>query len=810
MGKVGRVKGMGGVEVGIDEASARRILLAEAIDTADAQGKLLSALEREQIDHLTLQSSRNGAVADAMALLDRRAQRMLEIVHLRNPAIAALQQPQGRQRWLAPGALLVALVLGALGDRALNPHRLDLLSLPLLGLVAWNIGMYLLLIAGSARAFAARAGEAPAAAPQGGSLPPLYRAMDTLRGWRRRSGRLQAGVAEVFYQRWHAVAGALAVQRTKKVLHLAAVGWALGVMLSLLVRGLVVEYRVGWESTFLDAQQVYTVLRVLFAPVAWLSGSELFTVQEIAALQFGQGTGAAFGARWVQLHCALLALVVVLPRLMLAGLAWWNEKTFSGSVALDLSTPYFRDLLARLRPARLRLGLAAARDEDRAVLLHVLRSEEMPAAEPPTGEHLLLRTDGGDELWLVPRHPRADSMPAPEVAGNAAGAVLPAPGTGETSPTDSTALATLGRQLSTTLRQLIVPVSARTDTAAPESQCDFSIDAGMQGIAVSDAAGHLTATLRWAEFARCWVQHGKLFDALAQALPAAQRPALQRLARTWSERARERLRQSMQLLATHLVEAARANEEARSAWSVTGLVSPAGRRAANEAREAAMGAVATRIAQSAARAQAALRQLHGLHGLRSQSASAEERPEESLGEADPRATARAFAVRQAVHAPQAGIAGAATGAAMGASVDLAVGGLTLGAAAALGALAGGGIAWATAAWRNRSAPSGATLVQAGDEMLQALAEQALHGYLVVIHSEAAASGDGEPAWPQTIHAVVQAHRDRLQKHWERAREDGSAGGGAAAVELLATAFEAIALEVLGRLYPGTAIKEAEA
>ena len=46
-------------------------------------------------------------------------------------------------------------------------------------------------------------------------------------------------------------------------------------------------------------------------------------------------------------------------------------------------------------------------------------------------------------------------------------------------------------------------------------------------------------------------------------------------------------------------------------------------------------------------------------------------------------------------------AGAATGAAMGAGIDMITGGLTLGAATALGAMIGGGAAYAAALWKNR-------------------------------------------------------------------------------------------------------------
>src|SRR5438132_13231048 len=114
------------------------------------------------------------------------------------------------------------------------------------------------------------------------------------------------------------------------------------------------------------------------------------------------------------------------------------------------------------------------------------------------------------------------------------------------------------------------------------------------------------------------------------------------------------------------------------------------------------------------------------------------------------------------------MAGAATGAAMGASVDLLAGGLTLGAAAALGALVGGGAAYIAAAWRNRASPSGTTIVQLSDAMLEALAQAALLRYVAIVHW---ARGDAEvdARWKAEVALRVQAERPILAGYWSAAR-----------------------------------------
>ena len=72
-------------------------------------------------------------------------------------------------------------------------------------------------------------------------------------------GGLAARIVADFHTRWFAHAADLLQQRAARVLHLCAAAWGAGIALSLLLRGLVVRYQFGWESTFLDAAQVHAI-----------------------------------------------------------------------------------------------------------------------------------------------------------------------------------------------------------------------------------------------------------------------------------------------------------------------------------------------------------------------------------------------------------------------------------------------------------------------------------------------------------------------------------------------------------------------
>ena len=88
---------------------------------------------------------------------------------------------------------------------------------------------------------------------------------------------------------WSALVAPLMAARAARVLHLAAALFALGAVAGLYVRGLVFEYRAGWESTFLDAPAVHALLSFFLSPAAQLIGIPFPSVDQIAALRFTSG-----------------------------------------------------------------------------------------------------------------------------------------------------------------------------------------------------------------------------------------------------------------------------------------------------------------------------------------------------------------------------------------------------------------------------------------------------------------------------------------------------------------------------------------
>jgi hypothetical protein len=268
--------------------------------------------------------------------------------------------------------------LFGLSSNALGPHdRIHVLYNPLVLLMAWNLLSYAALAALGRRDWrhgrpAADAGGVKAArrdrrvargAPPSddgalGSGGFLVRALrrSAARFWLRSlrgtaAAREQASawvaVGTRFLELWEGAARPWFALRTRRVLHLGALGLALGAIAGMYVRGLFFEYEMVWRSTFVrDPETVARVLGVLLAPAAALLGRPAPGVSDAAALLAESGAPAA---PWIHLLAATAGLVIVLPRALLAWSAARRLRRVGPALALGLEAPYFGAILAQAR-----------------------------------------------------------------------------------------------------------------------------------------------------------------------------------------------------------------------------------------------------------------------------------------------------------------------------------------------------------------------------------------------------------------------------------------------------------------------------
>jgi len=353
----------------MDEAAARRVVLLQAFDAAETP--LWTREDAAWATQLALRSLPPDAPLER--LLAERARHALQRLEPRDRAVRQwLARPGWRWRWVLLAALLGGI--GGLGIDLLGRNQIvDVLAPGVWGVVAWSFAVYLLL------AFVPLGG-ASSAEPAAGSL---RRAL--LSWWQRAAG---SGPLRVASRRWAELSAPLTLARITVLLHVAAAALAIGLLGSMYLRGLVLDYRAGWQSTFLDGASVHTLLAPLLAPASALTGIAVPDAAAIDALRLTAPTqqAGASAAPWIHLYAATLALAVVLPRLLLA------------MVALVQAQLRARRLQVPLNDAATQRAVQALRRQKSQV--HVCPYAQTPSAQSTLGLRALLQREFGDDLQL--------------------------------------------------------------------------------------------------------------------------------------------------------------------------------------------------------------------------------------------------------------------------------------------------------------------------------------------------------------------------------------------------------------------------
>src|SRR5690606_9670186 len=298
-------------------------------------------------------------------------------------------------------------------------------------------------------------------------------------------------------------------------------------------------------------------------------------------------------------------------------------------------------------------------------------------------------------------------------------------------------------------------------------------------------------------FARCWVQEATLLRTIAEALPAEQRRACQRLIDEWLRERRRVFDASVDVLAQALARIAvdretiaeigmldrlRGAAQALSRNATQGDAVPAARRQA-------MRALAERLDESLRSATDRLIALHGLGGHASK-------------EIIERITEHYQVSSRLPEGKAAVLGGMVTGALAGLKADLATGGFSFGAGvlggSLLGAMGGFGLARGYNLVRGGPTP----MVTWSDAVLEESTAAALLSYLAVAHygrgrGDWSASEHPEH-WRDLVRSVLQAHREYFDHAWSLRGEEG---GSPVLASALRPALTGAALDVLARLYP---------
>jgi len=331
----------------MDESAALDIIAVRAIESADRERSVWSDADRAWATRAAAEVV--GEAAPAGLFLARRAELALERLGERDRTLPRAVRSLRWRPWAGYAIVAGALLLGVAVDRVGDAQRINVLAPPVLVLLLWNLAVYVAVMVG----YVVRYGEAADAGPL---RRIVVRLASGLRWMRSRLGVPLAAAVAALTADWTRVAAALYGARAARILHLAAVAFALGVIAGLYLRGIAFEYRATWESTFLDASTVRSLLAIALAPGAMATGLPVPDAAQVSAIR---APAAENAARWLHLMAATLLLIVIVPRLALALVAWLLERHRATHLPLAFEEPYFQRLLRGLHAGPVRVHAVA-------------------------------------------------------------------------------------------------------------------------------------------------------------------------------------------------------------------------------------------------------------------------------------------------------------------------------------------------------------------------------------------------------------------------------------------------------------------
>jgi len=303
----------------------QRVLKWRALEEGDADGVLVNAeRRREATAHTRAGLASEEITGDVLeerseSFLDKRAEWLeREAVGWRGELIRVLELlcvPQGRWSWALVGWAL-ALLTGYWFTDLGQASEFNLLALPLVGLLAWNSVVIVLGVFCELMPTSALAGR-------GGWVAEFLAHGISRMG--KATKEVESGVADTVQKRFEELAWPLAwrrlLMRLRMWLHVAAALLAIGGAAALYARGWSREYRAVWESTLLSESGATAFFETLFKPASKLLPVTV-PLEQIVGMHrtLGKVEKPAPALPWIHLYAGTLLVLIVVPRLLLAGL----------------------------------------------------------------------------------------------------------------------------------------------------------------------------------------------------------------------------------------------------------------------------------------------------------------------------------------------------------------------------------------------------------------------------------------------------------------------------------------------------------
>ncbi len=322
------------------QRALQAVLLVHAIEQADPAGDALSLDDRAHASREAADGHALPAAAAAPAQLDgdserflvRRADALLARLRVRSPGVdhilAAAAGPSGLDRAI----LLLGLAAG-LGAAFADGARIDIFAYPLVGLLLWNLIVYIVLIV---RTFSAQRQGSQSAVDAAVRQSAAVRGDGFLRRWLTRlyANRVHARVDALithsigfnaplapglrrFATDWWEVGRPLFRERAQRLLHLAAILAGVGLAAGYAMRGWLLGEAAGWGTTVFGPASAHTALVTLYGAASALFGDSIPSAHDLQTLAWTSPTaGGGPAGPWLHLIGGTVLLYIVLPRLI--------------------------------------------------------------------------------------------------------------------------------------------------------------------------------------------------------------------------------------------------------------------------------------------------------------------------------------------------------------------------------------------------------------------------------------------------------------------------------------------------------------
>lgn len=320
-----------------------KLLRVRAVEEADTQGERLGWQER---DHATrealLLTGDPGKVSSSDRVTDSQwqflAARADLLAQSADGVVGLIPVPIHTGRW-GVGLCLGAFLIGWLSHAMGLSRSFDLIAGPFVLVLLWNTVVYALLVGHLFHGARGQEGR--------GFLVTLVE-----KRMAAAAGKCANGKAAEFYlksvkvwlQGW-------ILPTTVSWFHAGSACFTLGLLAAIYFRGLYTGYLAGWDSTWLNASGVSTVLGFLLDPASRITGIPLpDSLESWNLLKRTSGESGVEAGPWIHLYAVTLFLWVIVPRSVLSLTASIQaRRRKSAPPPWQPREPYLRRILSLTR-----------------------------------------------------------------------------------------------------------------------------------------------------------------------------------------------------------------------------------------------------------------------------------------------------------------------------------------------------------------------------------------------------------------------------------------------------------------------------